>query len=293
MPKAERVEEKPRKSKPLPPGSILAEAVDLDDVEDLYLKVGIYGENRVGKTTLLAQFPKPLLVVSFEPAQAGGVQSIYGTPGIKVLRLREYIKAEKLARELEKNCPFKTIGIEGATSLQDVILKNLMNWKKEPVQLGWGTVSEGVYRERSEITREILRSFLDLPTHTVVTAKEKDHSKKEEGTRVSKMMRKADSESFFAAELGGGTASWMYDAFDYIGRLCVDKQTKNVKRKTKYKGEVTETVEEVYTGKMVRRLYITKNDNYMAGFRSSKPERVPDYIEEPTFEKMMDVIRGE
>lgn len=292
MPKIDRVVEKPKKSSPLKPGSILSEAIPIDELDDLYLKVGIYGENRVGKTTLIATFPKPMLIVAFEPSRSGGALSIRNVPGIDMIRLRSSEKAVKLANELSRGNKYKTVALEGATSLQDVVLAELMDLPEEPAQMGWGTVAEGVYLQRAEITRETLRKFLNLPMHTVVTAKEKDHSKREEGSRTSKMMRKADSESYFAAELGGGTASWMYDTFDYIGRLCVDNETKIIKRKVKFKGEVTIKEEEVQTGKTVRRLYVTKNPNYMAGFRSAHPDKVPDYIEEPNFQKMYDVIWG-
>ena len=51
-----------------------------------------------------------------------------------------------------------------------------------------------------------------------------------------------------------------------------------------------ETAEE--TGRYVRRLRTLPHPNFAAGFRSEVPENLPEYIEEPTYEKLLAVIRG-
>ena len=52
-------------------GSILDRAVPVGKMAATPIKLLIYGVNRVGKTTFACCAAKPLLLLSFEPAQAG------------------------------------------------------------------------------------------------------------------------------------------------------------------------------------------------------------------------------
>ncbi len=250
----------------------------------------IYGANRVGKTTLACQFPKPLLLISFEPNRTGGALSVRKVPGVKYVRITSSRQALQLAEELKNDRVYKTHVLDTATSYQDIILQELMNLSAVPEQLDWGTVSRDIYRERSEKTREALRPFLNLPVHTVVCAKEKDHNPPDK--EKPKILRGLQLESYLAADLGGATVGWLHDCCDYIGRLYLDKEIKVRKYKTKVAGKEVEREEEIETGKIVRRLRTMYHTNVAAGFRSCDPERVPEYIEDPTWEKIEAVIRG-
>ena len=272
-------------------GSILASGIDVADLEEDYIKILLYGQNRVGKTTLACQFPKPLALVSFEPNKTGGAISVKRIPGVILFRTRASADALKLAKELrDENHGFKSVVLDSATSYQDVILKEILNLSELPEQLNWGMISQDQYRQRSEKTKECLRPFLNLDMHVVVTAKEKDHNPPLD--RKEKSLKKFQLESWIAADLGTATVQWLHDACDYLARLYLDKEIVVHKRRAKIAGKEKEWEEEEETGKIVRRLRTLYHPNYAAGFRSCTPESIPEYIENPTFEKIQKLIKG-
>lgn len=268
-------------------GSVLDEANPIDEVNDEWLQIVIYGGNRVGKTTLACQFPKPLLLVSMEPNRTGGAMSVRKVAGVDYLRLKEKGKIVRLAQELVTDTKYKTVVLDSVTSLQDIVLMSIMNLSEMPEQLNWGSVTRDQYRDRSEQTRECLRPFLNLSKHVVLLGKEKDHNPPDK--EKPEMLRGFTQESFIGTELGGATVGWLHDACDYICRLSIDKE---VKEKTIKVGTGTVTRAEE-TGKLIRRLRTSYHPNYAAGFRSANPDAVPEFIEEPTFDKIWKVIKGE
>ncbi len=305
----------PKKPTAAPTGSILSQAVDVGELEDLFIKMCIYGRNRIGKTTLACQFPKPLLLVAMEPSPTGGARSVMGMPGINVIRVthkalidpttkkREKIwgskKAILLAKELQADCPYKTVVIDTATSYQDIILSEIMGLSDVPEMLSWGLVDEGQYRQRSEKTRECLRPFLDLRCHVIVIAQEKDHNPPE--GRISKIIRPAQEESFFAADLGGATAKWLQDNCDYVCQLFQDREIKEVPslvapKKDAAGNKIPNPPTLVDTGQIVRRLRTMYHPNYSAGFRSANPDAVPEYIQaakpDEMYAAVMQVMQG-
>lgn len=268
------------------PGSVLSEAIPVGALPDDWIKMVIYGPNRVGKTTLACEFPKPLLLVCFEPTVTGGAKSVKRCPGVTYLRVESSDKGHRLARELAQRCPFATVVLDSATSYQDIILQEILDLPEVPTQLNWGTVSQDQYRQRSERTREALRPFLALPCHTVVIAKERDHNPPDR--EKPKILRGEHEGSFFASDLGGATVGWLHDACDYIGRLHMAKETRVLGVPAGTGGEVAREV--VETGRVVRRLRTMYHPNYMAGMRSCDPRSVPEWIEAETPKQMYDAI---
>ncbi len=272
-------------------GSVLARAVPVQEIADDFIKIVIYGKNRTGKTTLACQFPKPLLLVACDPNQTGGAKSVKGVNDVTYLRVATVKDLGKLADELRDDKTFRTHVLDTATSIQDMVLQDLLDLPAIPEQLDWGTATRDQYRARSERTRELLRLFLNLPVHTVVCAQEKDHNPPDRDK--PEVLRGGHAESFFAADLGGATVGWLHDACDYICRLYLDKETKEIKRTTKLpNGKVSEKVDVVETGKIIRRLRTLYHPNFAAGMRTERPQDVPEYIEDPTFEKINRLIRG-
>lgn len=308
-------------SKPgIPTGkvSVLSQGIPVSEILDDFIKMVIYGRNRVGKTFLACQFPKPLLLIAFEPVQTGGAKTVKQVPGVTYLKITSSKSAFDLSDELERSrqsnwtkqngvwapikdsagnnlfegMPFLTTVLDTATSYQDIILQEITGRRQE--QLDWGTVSQDQYRDRSSKTKEALRPYMDLPMHTVMLAQEKDHNPPKE--ERNKVLRGPQLESHFASDLGGATVQWLHDATDYIARLYIDKETKEEIKKftiTTAKGkEEKETRSLVETGKLVRRLRTMYHPNYAAGFRSERPDTIPEFIEDPTFDKIYKLIKG-
>lgn len=295
-------------------GSVLGRATPVEDLDYEWQKVVLYGVNRIGKSVLACQFPKPLLLISFEPGTTGGSRSVRKIPGVEFLQIASKGDAVALARELRdpdartpkgtRSRDIKTHVLDTTTSLQDVIGKELMGLEELPVQMNWGSVSQDVYRERSEQAKEVMRLYRDLPAHTVFVAQEKDHNppktvddKGRERTigKLEQSYKPYQAESFFAADMGAGTVKWMHDACDFIVRLYAAPETKVVTETNAVSKKVTKRT--VETGRMVRRLRTILSTNFAAGFRSENPGAVPEWIEAATpeemYQKMQAVIRGE
>jgi len=295
---------------------MLDEAVPTTELVNQWIRMCIYGANRVGKTTLGCQFPKPLLLISFEPNATGGAASVSKVQGVIQRIFTSSKQGLDLCKELQategkipvhlrqkwglspKQDRFLSYVVDGATSYQDIVLKEIMGWESVPEQLNFRSVGENDrerkdnYQKRAEKTKEGLRPFLTLPGHVVVLAKEKDHNPpKDDMSGLHKMAKGFRSESYFASDIGGGVANWLHDACDYIGRLYFDKEV--TRREILVNERPSGTFIEEETGRIVRRLRTMFHPNYAAGFRSANPERVPEFIENPTFEKIYEIIRGE
>lgn len=255
------------------------------------MKFCIYGHNRVGKTTLACQFPKPLLLISFEPAKSGGATSVVTVPDVTFIHLDNSLDASNLARELKGDTYYKSHVLDTASSFQDIILKELLNLPEIPDTLLWGTVSEDQYKRRSEKLKQHLRPFLSLNAHTVILAKEKDHNPPK-GERNTRLLKKGQTESLFGPDMGTATAGWVNDACDYVCQLFVEEEVSEQKQEIEIEGNKVTEIIQTPTGREIRKLRTTKHDNFMAGFRSSNPKMVPRFITQPSFERILAVIQG-
>ncbi len=293
------------------PGSVLSEAIDIADLADSWIKMLIYGQNGVGKTYLACDFEKPLLLLSFEPNETGGARSVRKKEGVTFLKMSptrnkagEVIetvsaKAFRMAAELKVKNPFKTVVFDHVTAYQDVILQEILKVDTLPEQLNFGAISSDDYRMRAERTKEGLRPWVDLPCHTIFLGKEKDHNPPKE-EKISprtgkaqpdmrpKFLRGMQAESFVTVDLGGGTASWIMDACDYLCRLYFDREV--IRKKDTVQGEVIETITE--TGEFIRALRTTYHPNFASRFRTDSPEVLLEAIPNPTYKKVLAAIEG-
>lgn len=296
------------------PTSILARGIDATAINYDRLRCCFYGENGTGKTTLLGTFPKPLALFSFEPQRSGGCGSIANVQGIKVYRRgseedvregeAEFTKvgeAVEMARELRRTRGggFVTIGVDSATSLEWACLEELMQaaGKEMPTSLNFGVVPDGMYPARTEKCKEVLREFLDIPCHVVVTAKEKDHNPPKEERRSEKTgkiqpdlrnpkVRGLGKESYYGPGMGWSAAMYLVDGCMYVGRMEQVEEMINVEN------PLTKEVEYVKTGRYVIALRCRKHHNYVARFQCSDRERVPEFLVDPTYERILEVISG-
>lgn len=306
--------------------SILSQfARPVSDLVNKWLKVLIYGINRVGKTCLACQFEKPLLLMSYEINPTGGALSVRDYPATTSLKMASSKMSQMLANQLMEDRrsnwkleggkwkelfemvggvkvplfigdPFKTVVSDTITSYQDILLAELMNWPTVPDQLAWGTVPEGVYQQRSEKLRECLRPFVNLPMHTIFLAKEKDHNPPK-GERNKYVRSLGQPESFFGASVGTATADWLNDACDFMTRLSVENEVEEITETEAGGVKLEEPIKFLKeTGKTIRRLRTQLHKNYAAGIRSPKYENVPEYVDganpELMFANFMKIVRG-
>lgn len=279
--------------------SVLAGAVPVSSLREERAKICIYGRNRVGKTTLAAQFKKPLLIVSSEPDTCGGTSSISNIEGIQLSRISPKklpddkvhgsAKVVAIANQLAARNPFNTVVLDTVTSLQDVILVELMGLSKVPEMLSWGMVPDGVYQQRAEKLRETIRPLLDLQNcNVVILAQEKDHNMPEERGGKSKLLHTMQQGSFIAPALGATNAQWLQDNCGYVVQIYEDEVTREIAiPQNDARGQpIAPAIQRVGTGKRQRHLRLQYHPNFAAGGRWQFNRDMPEFVTAPTPEEL-------
>ena len=278
-----------------PPGSILATAVPVTSLREERVKVCIYGRNRSGKTTLASQFKKPLLLISSEPDANGGATSVSNIKDVHIIRISTKrthgdkvhgsAKVVAIANELAVSNPFATVVFDTVTSLQDLILVELLGLSKVPEMMSWGMVPDGMYQQRAEKLRETIRPLLDLNNcNLVILAQEKDHNASEDRGGKNKLLHTMQMGSFMAPALGATNAQWLQDACGYVVHIYEDEVTQEIAiPMNDAQGKaMPPVIQHVGTGKRQRHLRLLYHPNFAAGGRWNYNRDMPEFVTAPT-----------
>lgn len=286
-----------------------------------WMKVLLYGRSRVGKSTLSAQWPKPLLAVACEPRENGGADSLIGMDGVSVCavglkplpvldvnglptgeveQIAGSAKAEGVADALLEQyqqtgrCSYKTVTLD-VTALQDIVLAEILGWTtvdnilKRPRKGETGGASFKVFGERASKCIGVFRKYKELPCHVIFCGQEKDHNpaKDEDGNVAgNKLVREQQERSFIAASLGQAAVEWLQNACQYVLQLYMDMEVSETTTMIDVAGVQTSQTVRASTGKFIRRLRSSYHPNYSAGITAPNIGSVPEYIEAPTPQEM-------
>lgn len=302
----------PKPAVQVPEGSLLATAIPVSQLQEERVKVCFYGRNRSGKTTLACQFKKPLLLISTEPDANGGATSVSDVEGVVLIRVSDKLlgqdaqgrwvdafhptcvrkdkvkgsaKVVGIANELAANNPFATVVFDTVTSLQDIILVELMGLSKVPDLMTWGMVPDGVYQQRAEKLRSTLRPLIDLNNgNIVILAQEKDHNAPEERGGKSKILHTMQQGSFMAPALGATNAQWLQDACGYVVQIYEDEITEEMTiPQIGMDGKPAKPmVQRMGTGRRARHLRLLYHPNFAAGGRWKFNKDMPEFVTAPT-----------
>lgn len=278
------------------PGSMLATATPVTSLREERVKICIYGRNRAGKTTLAAQFPKPLLFVSCEPAHCGGVQSVSDMEGVTVIHVEPVLfkgavsgrdKVEMIGKELASSNHYQSVVIKTATSMQDLIMEEMkVEFPGIPMS---GRGSKDTYQMRASRLHEGMRPYLDLKhMHVVILAQEKDHNPPvgEGGfpDLKAKLLQTMQQGSFMAPALGAANAQWLQDACGYIVQIYEDEvmQEMVIPMNNPDGSRAEPVVQRVGTGKRARHLRLQYHPNFAAGGKWRYNAAMPEFVTAPT-----------
>jgi hypothetical protein len=265
------------------------------------MKILSYGRSKMGKTRLLATFPKPLLIVGLEDGtksictgrkpkkQISTKNTIYslsvgGKPtGVDFIRVNNTQEIPELVQLLVQD-KYKSVGLDTAGGLQDLIFKEILGLDSIPVQKSWGMADKRAWGVVGVQFKERMEGLLNLADthgiHVMVIAHERNF--KEEG----------DSEiatPTVGAALTPSAANWLNGKCDYICQAYIRQQTKKVT--TEFNGKQVETT--VPTGKVEYCLRVGPHDKFATGFRTPPGVVLPDSITNPEYAKILSVINGE
>jgi hypothetical protein len=239
-------------------------------------RFSVYGRGKTGKTRLGCTFPKPLLLIGTEE----GTRSVAGVKGVDFVMLKHSEELEPLVGLVASK--YKSVVIDNASGLQDLVLKEVLGLADVPVQKSWGIARQQDWGTCAMQMKERLRPVLNLyesGKHVVVIAHERSFT--DEG----------DSDLIFptvGSALTPSVTGWLNGAVDYICQTFIREQTKTVTRTIGTK----ESTMQQKTGKKEFCLRVGPHPVYMTGFRLSPGTELPDSIVDPSYNKLVKLING-
>lgn len=227
----------------------------------------VYGAQKTGKTVFGCTFPKPLLLIDIKER---GDDSVVDVDGVDVIHVNSRKDIEDLYWYLEEGTRYKSVVLDQLTGLQKLTIGEI---KEKKGQKPDDVFSMRSYGQLSGWMIEWLMNYRELITkgyHVCYLAHEKRvEPQEEDDDRLNPEV---------TSELSGSIASFANGAVSVIGNQFIREEKD---RKTK---EVTREF----------CMRIGPHAFYRAGIRrpvSAGP--VPDYIVNPTFDKILKLSKGE
>lgn len=267
------------------------------------LKVLVYGKTKVGKTRFACTFPKPMLLIGTEK----GTGSVKNVPGIDFIRLES---TEDMAQLIEgvktghgsrwkqvkgvwtkqagyTGEPYRTVGQDTAGGFQDLLVKEYLGLSQVPEQRTYGMMTQQGWGQVGVQFKDRMRPLLDLSelvgVHVVVIAHERTFGGGEEGAASDLITPSV------GAALTPGCAGWLNGATDFIFQGFIREQTTTKTSKVGGK-DLRQTVK---TGKVEHCLRLEAHPVYAAGARLPYGVTLPDVLADPSYDKLMRLIKGE
>jgi hypothetical protein len=250
----------------------------------------LYGRSGTGKTTLASTWPKPILYLNIND---NGTDSIADVEDIDVYditaseELRDiilWIHAEHKAGTLK----YKTVVLDTMTQLQSILLREFGEANKDRKKIkgsskkrlgDFGTLTKQDWGTIAGDLKAAVIDIRNLPIESVFIAQDRTFNATDDEAD--------DADEALAPEVGPrlmpSVASEMNASVSIIGNTFI--RVKHTKKKVDGKF--------VYSKKMQFCLRLGPSDIFVTKIRKPKGVEAPDYIVDPTHEKLLAVISGE
>lgn len=263
---------------------------DEDDISDRIRDVSdvvrhrsfvLYGRSGTGKTTLAASFPKPILLLDVKDE---GTDSVVDVKGIKVFDVTSFEDFELAYYHIERNPKkYKTIIIDTVSQVQQLAIKELMDNKKTMSGRSagdWGSMKKRDWGDVSAMMKEWLINYRDLSSlglQVVFIAQDRSFNFDDE----------VDDESSVVPEIGPAlmpsVMRVLNAAVQMIGNTFI--------RERFIKKEVGGKIKR--TSKLEYCLKVGPDPVYITKIRKPRSIEPPKLIVDPSYEDIVNVIKGE
>lgn len=240
----------------------------------------VYGRSGTGKTTLSSTFPSPILLLDLRDE---GTDSVSDVKDIELRELATLEEVEDMYWWLTKNPDeFATVVIDTATQLQGMVVQEISSGNKKGKAGEWGTMSQRDWGKVSGIMKELITNYRDLAAdhgiNVVFIAQDRTFNIDDEDGAVEGQLAPEVGPALSPAIAKHLNASVSVIAHTFI-RTRVE--TREVKGK-KVKREKAEYC-----------LGLGPHPVYTRKVRKPRSSGVPDYIVDPRYEDILEIIKGE
>jgi hypothetical protein len=174
---------------------------------------------------------------------------------------------------------YKTVVLDHASGLQDMVLKEILGVDELPAQRSWGMAKQQDWGQCALMMKEILRALLSLRCNVVIVAQEREFNTETESELVM---------PYVASAMTPSVVGWLNPACDYICQTFIRPRMVEQKVLIAGKEQITRK-----RGKGVEYcLRTAPHDVFTTKFRIPKGTRLPEAIVDPSYNKVIELIRG-
>lgn len=250
--------------------SILSRAKPVSKLE-MVITALFYGRSGTGKTTIAGTFPTPILLLDIGER---GTDSVSDVEGLDVLPISTWNDLEEVYWELKDGTEYKTVVIDAAHTMQGLALQEAreLAGKKEKDQ-----TSQRDFGQASGLMNKWIYNYRDLRDDGINIVFLAHDRLREIDTD--------DDDSVILPEMGPnlmpGVAKTLTGAVNIIGYTFIREEV----TKSKIAGRKAER--QIQYG-----LRIGPNPIYHTKIRKPKKNELPEYIVDPTYDKLVNVLKG-
>ncbi len=271
-----------------PGGSIIDQIKPIGFDDDDGIKMLVYGKSGTGKTTFVATFDGPILWIvcsgSDKPGELRSVDTPEYRKKIKQVTLTNSTDLRVLIDYVKASGLFKTVVLDHATGLADLILKEILGLTELPAQKAWGLASQQQYGQLALQCKEMFRALLNLQTNVVIIAQERQFGGKDDGSESELITPTV------GAALTPSVTGWLNPACDYVVQTYIRPKMTYTERKLPN----GQTVKTSSREKGVEYCLRTEaHDIFLTKFRIPRGKVLPECITDPTWTKVKKLIKGE
>lgn len=258
-------------TKKSPSKSILSKATPVHQLS-LIVTALFYGRSGTGKTTIAATFPKPILFIDIGER---GTDSVFDQKDIDSIQVDDWATLEEVYWALKDGSKYNTVVIDAAHTMQNLSIKEAreISGKKDKDQ-----TSQRDMGQASGLMNTWIYNFRDLrddDINVVFLAHD----------RLREVETDDDDAGVIMPEMGPrlfpSVAGTLLGAVNVVGYTYIREEI----TKSKVAGKKS-TREVQYC------LRVGPNSVYATKIRSPKGNTTPEFIVDPTYDKLVAVIKG-
>ena len=235
-----------------------------------YIKAVFYGRSGTGKTTLACTFPGPILILDIKEEGDDSVADLKDK--VKVMPIDHWEEIEQIYWYLHSgDHPYKTVVIDTVTQQQALKLTSL---KEDMGKSADDLITKGMWGTTAGSINTWILNYRDLRMNVIFLAQDRTNKGDDAGD---------ESDEQLDPEVGPAVmpsvAKTLQAAVKTVGQTYIKEVIKRNKK------GITREVE--------YRLRIGPHAYYASKIRKPKKRVAPDYLVDPSYEKLMQVMKGE